>query len=38
MNQWAFVTAAYVIAIGGTIATTLWAYMAMRRAERDAKR
>jgi hypothetical protein len=38
MNQWAFVTAAYVIAIGGTTATTLWAYLAMRRAERDTKR
>ncbi|MDB5701766.1 MAG: hypothetical protein JWL66_1965 [Sphingomonadales bacterium] len=35
MNQWSFVTAAYVIAIGGTTATTLWAYIAMRRAERD---
>jgi hypothetical protein len=38
MNQWAFVTAAYVITIGGTALTTIWAYMAMRRAERDSKR
>jgi hypothetical protein len=38
MNQWAFVTGAYVVAIGGTIATTLWAYLAMRRAERKGGR
>jgi hypothetical protein len=38
MNQWAFVTAAYVIALGGAIVTTLWAYIAMRRAERNTKR
>jgi hypothetical protein len=34
MNQWAFVTAAYGVAIGGTVATALWAYISMRRAER----
>jgi hypothetical protein len=38
MNQWAFVTAAYVVAIGGTVAMTLWAYVAMRRAERKGER
>jgi hypothetical protein len=38
MNQWAFVTAAYVVGIGGTILTTLWAYIAMRRAERKGER
>lgn len=38
MNQWTFVTAAYVIAIGGTTLTTLLAYIAMHRAERDTKR
>ena len=38
MNQWAFVAAAYAVAIGGAIATTVWAYVAMCRAERKGDR
>jgi hypothetical protein len=37
MNQWGFVTAAYVIALGGTILTAVWAYIAMVHAERDKR-
>ena len=36
MNAWPFVIAAYVLAILGTLALTLWSYAAMRRAEADA--
>ena len=36
MNHWLFVTAAYVIAVGGTVALLLWAYVTMRRAEAAA--
>ena len=36
MNHWAFVTAAYVIAVGGTVALLAWAYVTMRRAEAAA--
>jgi hypothetical protein len=34
MNHWPFITAAYVVAIGGIVALTIAAYVAMRRAER----
>ncbi len=34
MNHWFFITAAYGIALGGTAALTLSAWIAMRRAER----
>ncbi len=34
MNQWDFIIAAYAVALGGTGALTLWAWLAMRRAER----
>ena len=36
MNHWSFVTAAYVIAIGGTVVLLAWAYVTMRRAEAAA--
>jgi hypothetical protein len=38
MNHWAFVTAAYVITLGGTAAVTLWAWAAMRAAEKAAQK
>ncbi len=38
MSQWAFVTVAYLVALGGTAATTLWTYVTMRRAERKGDR
>ena len=34
MNHWAFVIAAYAVAVGGTAALVLWASATMRRAER----
>ena len=34
MNQWDFVIAAYAVALGGTAAVTLWAWLTMRKAER----
>jgi hypothetical protein len=36
MNQWLFVTAAYVVTIVGTIGLLAWSYLAMRRAEAAA--
>ena len=36
MNYWSFVSAAYVVAIGGTVALLAWAYVTMRRAEAAA--
>ena len=37
MNPWPFVTAAYAIALAGTLALTLWSWLAMRRAEAQAE-
>ena len=37
MNPWPFVTAAYAIALVGTLALTLWSWLAMRRAEARAE-
>ena len=37
MNRWAFVIAAYAIALVGTLLLLGWSYAAMRRAERDAE-
>jgi hypothetical protein len=34
MNHWAFITAAYVVTLGGVAAITLASWVAMRRAER----
>ena len=36
MSPWPFVTAAYALAIGGTAALLLWAFVSMRRAEAAA--
>jgi len=33
MNPWAFVIAAYAVAIGLTAALLVWAFVSMRRAE-----
>ena len=33
LDQWTFVTAAYLVGIGGTLATTAWSWLAMKRAE-----
>ena len=40
MNAWPFVTAAYVITLGGAAIITGWSWLAMGRAERavDAMR
>jgi hypothetical protein len=36
MNSWAFVVAAYVVAVALTVALLLWAYASMRRSEAAA--
>ncbi len=38
MNHWAFVTAAYVIALAAVAALLLLSFASMRRAEREADR
>ena len=38
LDQWQFVSAAYAIGIGGTLATIVWSWIAMRRAERRRER
>ena len=37
MNRWAFVIAAYAIALIGTLTLVWQSYAAMRRAEREAE-
>jgi heme exporter protein CcmD len=37
MNQWLFVTAAYGVTLGATVALIGWSYVAMRAAERERK-
>lgn len=37
MSQWAFVIAAYSLALLVTIGLVLWAYLSMRNAEADAE-
>lgn len=34
MNHWLFVASAYAVTLGGTGALALWAWAAMRRAEK----
>ncbi|WP_414900407.1 hypothetical protein ACMT1E_11660 [Sphingomonas flavalba] len=34
MNPWPFVIAAYAVTIGGTLAAGVWAWLAMRAAEK----
>jgi hypothetical protein len=36
MSQWAFVTAAYGVALVATVALLLWAHATMRKAEAAA--
>jgi hypothetical protein len=36
MNHWAFVTAAYLVTLGGTGGLALLSYVAMRKAEAAA--
>ena len=36
LTAWPFVIAAYVIAIGGTLALGAWSWIALRRAEARA--
>ncbi len=38
LDQWTFVTAAYVVGIGGTVAMIAWAWISMRAAERRRER
>jgi len=38
MNQWAFVIAAYCVALAGTAGLLVWAYLLMRGAEADAEK
>jgi hypothetical protein len=33
MNHWPFIIAAYAVTALGTIAVSLWSYLAMRKAE-----
>ena len=34
LDPWTFVTAAYAVGVGATLALVLWSWWAMRRAER----
>ena len=36
MDPWPFVIAAYALALGGTVLTSLWAWRACRSAEEKA--
>lgn len=38
LDEWAFVTAAYVIGIAGTAAMIAWSWLSMRRAEKRRER
>jgi hypothetical protein len=38
VNQWVFVIAAYSVALVGTAALLVWAYVSMRRAEAEAEK
>jgi hypothetical protein len=40
LDQWNFVLAAYALGIAGTLATAIWSWVAMKRAEarRDRSR
>ena len=37
-DQWAFVIAAYAVTFAGSGGLSLWAWAAMRRAEREGRR
>lgn len=34
LDEWSFVTAAYIVGIAGTLALLGWSWLAMRRAEK----
>lgn len=34
LDQWDFVTAAYLVGVGATLALVAWSWLAMKRAER----
>lgn len=34
LDEWSFVTAAYIVGIAGTLLLTCWSWLAMRRAEK----
>jgi hypothetical protein len=38
MNHWPFIIAAYAVTLIGTAGVALWAYLAMRRAEREVEK
>jgi hypothetical protein len=40
LDHWTFVTVAYLLTVAGTVTLTVWAWLAMRRAEarRDRSR
>ncbi|WP_375290828.1 hypothetical protein [Qipengyuania sp.] len=38
LDQSAFVLAAYAIGLGGTLATALWSWLAMKAAEKKRER
>ena len=38
LDEWAFVIAAYVIGIAGTLLMTGWSWFSMRRAEKRRER
>jgi hypothetical protein len=38
MNHWPFITAAYAVTLVGTLGVALWAYLSMRRAEREVEK
>lgn len=38
LDQWDYVLAAYALGIGGTLATVVWSWLAMVRAERLRER
>ena len=33
LDQWSFVVAAYFVGVGGTLVTTAWSWLTMKRAE-----
>ena len=38
LDPWTFVTAAYVVAVGGTVIMIVWSWLAMRRADKRSER
>jgi hypothetical protein len=38
VNPWAFVIAAYCVALAGTSALLVWAFFSMRRAEAEVEK